>query len=129
MQSYQATLSGTAARIRTPAGITDLYVVTPDDVEIVEAKRSAEHAFVRQALGQLLDYAPHSPQPVTRLTGLFPTRPADADVRLLHRYGIDCVHKSESGAFVRLPASAPQREAMMKIIHGDDGADEGLSVI
>ncbi|WP_218040898.1 DNA/RNA helicase domain-containing protein [Acrocarpospora macrocephala] len=120
VQSYQATLGVAVARFRAPAGITDLYIVTSDDTEIVEAKRSADHAFVRQALGQLLDYGPHSPQPVTRLTGLFPAQPTDADTGLLHRYGIDCVYKTESGAFVRIPAPASQREAMMKIIQSDD---------
>ncbi|MFI7632303.1 hypothetical protein [Microbispora rosea] len=125
VQSYQATLGTAAARISTPAGITDLYIVSSNDTEIVEAKRSADHDFVRQALGQLLDYAPHSPQPVTRLTGLFPAPPTDADTALLHRYGIDCVHKTESGTFVRLPAPAPQREAIMKIINRDGAALEG----
>lgn len=125
VQSYRATLSATVARISTPAGITDLYVVTSDDVEIVEAKRSADHAFVRQALGQLLDYAPHSPQPVTRLSGLFPTRPTDADIGLLHRFGIDCVYETETGAFERLPAPASQRETMMKIIYWSSVALEG----
>ncbi|MFG3439299.1 hypothetical protein ACGF0J_18820 [Nonomuraea sp. NPDC047897] len=115
VQRYRATLNGVEARrIRTAAGITDLYVVTGDCVEIIEAKRSAGHAFVRQALGQLLDYAPHSPQQATRLTALFPTRPTERDVLLLHRYGIDCVHQDDGDAFVRLPAPASRRDHMMQ---------------
>lgn len=78
-------------RIRTPVGVTDLYISGPGQVEIIEAKRSADHSFVRQALGQVLDYVLHSPEPVTRLTALFPARPSDEDLNLLHCYGIDCV--------------------------------------
>jgi hypothetical protein len=39
---------------------------------IVEAKSSAQHSYVRQALSQLLDYMRFSPQPVARLAALFP---------------------------------------------------------
>ncbi|MGV9387407.1 hypothetical protein ACWDRB_67400 [Nonomuraea sp. NPDC003707] len=70
VQHYRATLNGTETRrIRTPAGITDLYVVTGDRVEIIEAKRSASHAFVRQALDSF-SITPAQPD-----TGNAPDRP------------------------------------------------------
>jgi len=79
-------------RLRLPVGVTDLHVTGPGLVDVVEAKAGIDHRYVRQALGQLLDYAVHCPQPPTRLTALFPSQPGRADVRLLHRYGIDCVY-------------------------------------
>lgn len=117
VRRYRQTLpvASEVGRIRTPAGITDLYIAGPDGVEIVEAKRSPEHAFIRQALGQLLDYAVHSPQPVSRLTALFPAAPSDTDVELLHRYGIDCVHQRAHGHFIRQPANQARRENMMRV--------------
>jgi hypothetical protein len=73
---YEGTLTDQSVkRIRTPAGITDLYVTGSDGVEMIEAKSGSDHRFVRQALGQLLDYAPHTPAPVSRLGALFPKRP------------------------------------------------------
>ncbi|MFI7694195.1 hypothetical protein ACIBQ6_34390 [Nonomuraea sp. NPDC049655] len=128
VQRYRATLNGAEVRrISTPAGITDLYVVAGDDVEIIEAKRSAGHTFVRQALGQLLDYAPHSPRHVTRLTALFPSRPADADILLLHRYGIDCIYQGDGNAFIRLSAPVSRRDHMMVTWTSECPADAGWS--
>ncbi|MGW2082143.1 hypothetical protein ACWCOW_35390 [Streptomyces sp. NPDC001939] len=99
-------------RLRTPAGITDLHLTRPDGSEVVEAKRSSTRRFVREALAQLLDYAPHSPEPATRLTALFPTRPADQDLDLLHRYGIDCVYRTHPHTFDRAPAAQEVRAGM-----------------
>ncbi|PBC77086.1 hypothetical protein BX265_1823 [Streptomyces sp. TLI_235] len=104
-------------RLRTPAGITDLHIAGPSGAEIVEAKRSSDHRFVREALAQLLDYAPHSPEPADRLTGLFPNRPADQDIVLLHRYGIDCVYRVRAGAFERSAAPSDNRARMRRIWH------------
>jgi len=58
---------------------------------------------VRQALAQLLDYRRFSPKPVARLSALFPERPPDPSIELLHDYGIDCVHLEGDGIFSRLP--------------------------
>jgi hypothetical protein len=102
------------AGLRTPAGIADLHLTGPDGTEIIEAKRSSDHRFVREALAQLLDYAPHSPLPADRLATLLPVRPADADIALLHRYGIDCLFRTTPGAFQRSPAPAAAREYMQK---------------
>jgi hypothetical protein len=115
--AYRASLEGTrdVGRVRTPSGVTDLYVVEEGEAEIVEAKRSADHAYVREALGQLLDYVAHAPHPVTRLSALFPQRPATADVSLLHRYGADCLYRRDDGSFSRLPAPDQQRELMRPI--------------
>ncbi|MFF7729103.1 hypothetical protein [Streptomyces sp. NPDC008001] len=113
VREYTETLGGVAhRRLRTPAGITDIHVSAPGSTEIIEAKSSSDHSYVRAALAQLLDYAPHSPQPADRLAGLFPTRPADSDVALLHRYGIDCLFRSEPGVFERLEAPPAAREHM-----------------
>ncbi|MFD4413462.1 hypothetical protein [Streptomyces sp. NPDC058476] len=45
-------------RLRTPAGITDLHLALTHGSEVVEAKRGSSRRFVREALAQLLDYAP-----------------------------------------------------------------------
>lgn len=117
VQRYREGLSSalTAGRIRTPVGIADLYVKGGVGPEIIEAKRGAGHQFVRQALAQLLDYVLHSPEPVQRLTGLFPVKPSDDDVELLARYGIDCVYLIPTGEFVRRPAPDARREYMMRV--------------
>ncbi|MBH1935820.1 hypothetical protein I5Q34_16350 [Streptomyces sp. AV19] len=113
---YIDTLNGLITeRLRTPAGVTDIHVTGPDGTEIIEAKRSADHGYVRAALAQLLDYAPHSPQPADRLSGLFPSRPADPDIALLHRYGIDCLYRSAPGVFERVEAPTAVREHMRQV--------------
>jgi hypothetical protein len=105
----------TTRRISTQAGITDLYVTGPAGPEIIEAKRSAGHQFVRQALGQLLDYVIHAPEPVTRLSALFPARPSTDDIALLNRYGIDSIHQTPDGAFTRDAATEEQRQHMKTV--------------
>lgn len=98
-------------RISTPAGLTDLHVQHPDGDEIVEAKSFATHQKVRDAVAQLLDYAPFSPRPLVRLTALFLTRPVERDLNYLHRLCIDCVFMA-GGTYQRLPAPKDRREAM-----------------
>jgi hypothetical protein len=70
-------------------------------------------SFVRQALSQLRDYKRFSPRPVTRLAALFPRRPDQHGIELLHDYGIDCIYLDSDGAFITLPAppepAAPHR--------------------
>jgi hypothetical protein len=77
----------------------------------VEAKSSAKHKFVRQALSQLLDYVRFSPTPVTSLAALFPKCPANLGVQLLHHYGIDCIYVDVEGSFTSLPAPPSARSA------------------
>ena len=109
---YRRTLpEAHAKRIRLAVGWTDLYRV--NEADLIEAKVSARHRYVREALGQLLDYAAHCTLPVNRLTALFPTAPPPSDVRLLHAYGIDCLYWAGGDVFPRLeaPAEARQRTA------------------
>lgn len=105
----------TAQRFFCPSGISDMYVETPEGAEVIEAKSAAGHQQVRQALAQLLDYAPHSPSPAHLLSALFPEPPAQEDVHLLHRYGIDCVHRDVSHGFRRLPAPIERRALMRRV--------------
>ncbi|WP_086667887.1 hypothetical protein [Lentzea kentuckyensis] len=90
----------------------DLYRAEEEEVEIVEAKSLANHEKVREAAAQLLDYSAHSPRPVTRLSALFPLRPAQYGVDYLHRLGIDCVYRTDDGAFVRDTAPDDRRRYM-----------------
>ena len=101
-------------RFYCSAGISDLYLEGPDEVELIEAKSNSTHSYVRQALGQLLDYAPHCPKPAHRLAGLFPSQPSSADIALLHRYGIDVIYREGSGLFERLAAPRDRRELMRR---------------
>ncbi|MGA5008655.1 hypothetical protein ACPCDX_27200 [Streptomyces koyangensis] len=117
---YKATLGGAEVqRLRTPAGLTDLHVTGAAGTEVIEAKSSAEHRYVREALAQLLDYAPHSPQPADRLTALLPVRPRAAEVALLHRYGIDCVYRVAPHTFDRLAAPEEARKHMRAVWSAD----------
>jgi hypothetical protein len=102
--------SGADQRLKSAVGFTDLYLST--DGDIIEAKRGAEHRYVREALGQLLDYAVNTTAAVHRLTALFPARPAERDIRLLHIYGVDCLYWAGSDDFVRLDAPATARTLM-----------------
>jgi len=102
----------TASRFYCPAGVSDMYVEHTGEPEVIEAKSAAGHHHVRQALAQLLDYAPHSPAPAHTLTALFPESPDPDDVALLHRYGIDCVHQEPPHGFRRVPASGERRALM-----------------
>lgn len=120
VKRYRATLGEfDVNRIRTSVGLTDLYVVGSEWREIVEAKSGADHDYVRQALGQLLDYVVHGSETIDHLSALFPARPADFDVRWLHRFGIDCVYEAEPDVFER--ASAPdERRGLMAGIWSDE---------
>lgn len=97
----------------------DLYRAEEDEVEILEAKSLANHEKVREAAGQLLDYSAQSPQPVTRLSALFPLRPDQYGVNYLHRLGIDCVYRSDNGAFVRDEAPEDRRRYMRAVWRGE----------
>jgi len=105
----------TPRRLFCPSGISDMYVESGGEAEVIEAKSTPSHGHVRQALAQLLDYAPHSPSPAQRLTALFPEAPEYGGVALLHRYGIDCLHREPSGGFRRLPASSERRAVMRDV--------------
>ncbi|MEV0396868.1 hypothetical protein [Polymorphospora rubra] len=109
MAKYRDSLpTGQRKRLRLAVGWTDLYDLAGAD--LIEAKRSARHRYVREALGQLLDYAAHTTHPINRLTALFPEAPSAADVRLLHIYGIDCLYWSGQEDFKRLEAPSDARQ-------------------
>lgn len=109
--AYVESLTGAVrcGRSRTDAGVTDLQIHHEDRTELVEAKAASSREYVRQALAQLLHYAPSlEPRPDVA-SALFPDRPAEDDVQLLHRYGIDCIFRTGAGAYERLSAPGKHR--------------------
>ncbi|MCU1612633.1 MAG: hypothetical protein JWO98_173 [Frankiales bacterium] len=90
-------------RLRAPGELTsmltDLYDAT--EQELYEAKGSANRASIRLALGQLLDYERHLPEPPKLKTVLVPHQPAKDLVSLLHRHGVGCVWETSKGEFKR----------------------------
>jgi len=112
---FCATLAITVERFRSPVGLCDIYIQGTESVEMIEAKSRTEHAYVREALAQLLDYAPHSPRPVDRLAVLLPDSPDERELQLLHRYGVDCIHRVSPGVFRRVPAPDDRRHLMKRL--------------
>jgi hypothetical protein len=115
VQAYAATLPSEVAvgRQPTPAGMPDLCVDHGSHTELIEAKSSADRAYVRQALAQILHYGPEL-EPTPALAGaLFPARPAQPDIAYLHRYGIDCIYRAGADRYVRLPASKKARARLL----------------
>ncbi|MBB5955916.1 hypothetical protein FHS29_002497 [Saccharothrix tamanrassetensis] len=106
-------------RITSEAGMSDMYTVGSEGAEVVEAKGGISRDRVRQAVAQLLHYAPRCPDRVVRLTALFPARPADVDIELLHSVGIDCVHRTGPGEFAKIPAPAARRVHMLPVWNDD----------
>jgi hypothetical protein len=108
LQAYRNWLGDDSdKRLKVKTGLTDYYIEREDGAEILEAKGSADHVHVRQALAQLLDYRRFSEKPVARLSALFPQRPGPMSIDLLHDYGIDCVYLNDRDEFVR-EAAGPQ---------------------
>lgn len=93
----------------------DLYYADGSVVEVIEAKSLATHEKVREAAAQLLDYAAHSPEPATRLTGLFPQRPNQEGVDFMHRLGIDCAYRTDDGLFRTESADEERRRYMYPV--------------
>ncbi|WP_433263374.1 hypothetical protein ACQPZF_32020 [Actinosynnema sp. CS-041913] len=106
-------------RITSEAGISDMYTIGPDGAEVIEAKGGIGRERVRQAVAQLLHYAPRCRDRVVRLTALFPARPDAADIELLHSVGIDCVHRTRPGEFERITAPAARRAHMSPVWNND----------
>ncbi|MCF1593863.1 hypothetical protein [Streptomyces muensis] len=115
VMEFCATLAVAAERFRSPVGLCDIYIQGPDSVEVIEAKSRTGHSYVREALSQLLDYAPHSPRPVDRLAVLLPAQPDERELQLLHRYGVDCIHRVSPGVFRRVPAPDDRRHLMKRL--------------
>lgn len=116
VMEFCATLKQATSRFYCPVGVCDIYAEGDGDVEIIEAKSSAGHSYVREAVSQLLDYAPYSPRPVDRLAVLLPDRPERRELSLLHRYGIDCIYRVSAGTFERSPASDRERQLIKELI-------------
>lgn len=106
-----------ACRYETSAGVTDLNVQYDGGRrELVEAKSSTSRTHVRQALAQLLDYAPAlGPERPDSLAVLLPSRPGDSAIDLLHRYGVDCIYRETDGTYTRLVADAERRVAVVAL--------------
>jgi hypothetical protein len=103
-------------RLVTSVGTTDVDVWHDTEHELVEAKSSAHRTHVRQALAQLLDYASAmTADPPAVMTALFPHRPDDSAVALLHRYGIDCVYRGSDDTYRRLKASPDNLLAVRRL--------------
>jgi hypothetical protein len=115
VMEFCATLATPAGRFRSPVGLCDIYLEGPDGVEVIEAKSRIGHAYMREALSQLLDYAPHSPLPADRLAVLVPGPLDERELSLLHRYGVDCIHRTSPGAFERIPAPEHRRRRMREL--------------
>jgi hypothetical protein len=121
--AYRDSLPGDlGTTLRVPTGVADYYADGPDGCEIVEAKSSSKHMYVRQALSQLLDYARFSPKPVARLAALFPKSPSHDSVRLLHDYGIDCIYLDASEKFARTPAPGGPYVSLQQARHSQPPA-------
>lgn len=116
---FCATLTIPAGRFRSPAGLCDIYLEGHDGVEVIEAKSRTGHAYVREALSQLLDYAPHSPLPADRLAVLVPDPLDERELSLLHRYGVDCIHRISPGVFRRTSAPEHARRRMRELWTAD----------
>lgn len=120
VHAYAASLPpGTRwCRFETPAGVTDLDVFLARRHELVEAKSSPGRASVRQALAQLLDYAPALGEiRPDRLAALFPAEPDASAVALLHRYGASCIYRTSAGAFDRVDAPADAQRLVASLWH------------
>ncbi|GAB3473991.1 hypothetical protein [Nocardiopsis coralliicola] len=115
LDAYMGTLHDVPAkRTSSSAGISDLYLRRSAEVELIEAKSGSSRQYVRAALAQLLDYAPHAPEPPDRVSALFPDRPDDGLIAYLHRYGIDCIYLSAGGSFERIEPPEANRAMIVK---------------
>lgn len=111
--NYTAHLGIEHERTSTPVGLTDLYMPTESGGHaLIEAKSSVSRRHVREAVGQLLDYAPHCPD-VTEMAILLPERPDHQTIDYAHRYGIDIIYRTPAGSFDKAQAPAETRTAIL----------------
>jgi len=104
---WLAAKSDPPKRLRLPiAGVAiepDLYV--PSRAWIVEAKKSTARAYIRAAIGQVLDYV-HIATGVgidASAVVLLPSAPQSDLVGLMHGLGITIAHRDESGFAILAP--------------------------
>ncbi|NYH77239.1 hypothetical protein FHR84_000553 [Actinopolyspora biskrensis] len=116
VQEYDEALPHTEfVRVSSSAGITDLQTSGREEAELIEAKGDNTRRRVREAVAQLLQYAPENEEDLDRLTALFPAPPNGDDIRYLHRLGIDCVYRAGPQLFERKPAPDSHRQYMRRI--------------
>ncbi|MGY2127473.1 hypothetical protein [Blastococcus sp. SYSU DS0617] len=108
VKRYTATLKaeGHSVRrwkLRPPGELTSMHTDIYDEAaeELYEAKGSTNRPSIRLALGQLLDYVRHLPEPAKKLTVLLPHRPADDLITLLRTHHVGCVWEATEGTFER----------------------------
>jgi len=106
-------------RLKSEVGFSDIYLL-PDTpgrgaAEIVEAKSSASHSKVREALAQLLDYVIHATTEVDAPTALFEGAPSARDIHWLGNYGIGCVFRDGQGGFTIIAPPAFRVETMKQV--------------
>lgn len=114
VNAYTRHLDVAHERTSTPVGLTDLYLPGTGGHELIEAKSNTSRRHVREAVGQLLDYAPHCAT-VTSMAVLLPERPDQSTIAYAHRYGIDVIYRTTQGSFDRAPASEAARTAILAL--------------
>jgi hypothetical protein len=77
--------------------LTDLFI--KDHHELIEVKASSDRPTVREALGQILDYAHHIHPPVRTKTILVPDKPTQSLLDVLHEHGVRAVWKQDNETF------------------------------
>ncbi len=112
LQAYLASTGQQPHRLHVPGGTADAFI--PETGELIEAKGTARREHVRLAIGQLLDYAMHNTT-IKQLTALFPERPNDHSLTLLHQYGINCVYLTDTDDFHRDNAPNDRRNLILGI--------------
>lgn len=113
-------------RTSTPVGLTDVYLASAaGGYELIEAKSNTSRRHVREAVGQLLDYAPHCAT-LTSIAVLLPERPNQSAIAYAHRYGIDVIHRTPQGSFDRVPAPHAARLAILSLA-GHTPPGQGLA--
>jgi hypothetical protein len=92
-------------RIRPPGELRDLLTDTYDETahELYEAKSAPTRDALRRAVGQLLDYRRHMPEPdALKLSILSEARPSDDLLAFVGSLNIDCVYETQPGTYVRV---------------------------
>ncbi|MFS0700064.1 hypothetical protein AB6N24_08855 [Cellulomonas sp. 179-A 4D5 NHS] len=116
VRAYAAHVELEHQRIATPVGLTDAYLPNATGgMDLLEAKSSTSRRHVREAVGQLLDYAPFCPD-LTSLSILLPERPDQRTMAYAHRYGIDVAYRLPDGGFHRDPAPSPARAVILGLV-------------
>ena len=89
--------------------------VDATDGYVIEAKRSSERASVRQATGQVLDYADsaHRAGSALKPAILLPARPDDPRARLVLGLGITLIYRGSKDGFVYEYPEDPQSNKVL----------------